>query len=201
MGFASAADGGFSHADARLFMIRSKLAQTDNPIVFVGDSLTEAATLPSSICGHDVVNAGIGGAASNSYLSLARQLFDGKKFPVVVLAIGTNDSQKSSRPPPAMRASYFALVEYLASRAGKMIIVGIPPMEMKKLAKDYFDVDYSDRNNEIVKAIAADKKLRFVDLRSSMTGENLTIDGVHLTPAGYMLWNGAIAKQIGQLCS
>jgi hypothetical protein len=40
-----------------------KLAQAgDNAIVFIGDSITESALLPETICGHQVVNAGLGGA-------------------------------------------------------------------------------------------------------------------------------------------
>ena len=54
--------------DVRAFMIRSQLARARNPVVIIGDSITEAALLPSSICGHDVVNAGVGCMTVGSYL-------------------------------------------------------------------------------------------------------------------------------------
>ena len=65
--------------EVRSFMIRSQLAQAMSPIVIIGDSITEAALLPSSVCGHDVVNAGIGGMTVGSYLPLAKQLLAGRR--------------------------------------------------------------------------------------------------------------------------
>jgi len=53
--------------EVRSFIIRSQLAQAKSPVVIIGDSITEAALLPSSICGHDIVNAGIGGMTVSSY--------------------------------------------------------------------------------------------------------------------------------------
>ncbi len=49
-----------THSATRQFVIRSTLARFDDAIVVLGDSIVEASTLPRSLCGHPIVNAGIG---------------------------------------------------------------------------------------------------------------------------------------------
>jgi hypothetical protein len=46
------------HQDVRAYMIKAALADLDQPIVVLGDSITEMARLPETINGHPVVNAG-----------------------------------------------------------------------------------------------------------------------------------------------
>jgi hypothetical protein len=57
-----------THRATRQFVVRSTLARFDDAIVVLGDSIVEASTLPRSLCGHPVVNAGIGGASTASHL-------------------------------------------------------------------------------------------------------------------------------------
>jgi len=96
VGIRSAADLESRRLEVRSFMIRSQLAQAKSPIVIIGDSITEAALLPSSICSHDIVNAGIGGMTVGSYLPLAEQLLTGRRVQSIIIALGTNDSEISS---------------------------------------------------------------------------------------------------------
>lgn len=64
------------HGEARLFVIRSQLAQAGpNPIVFSGDSIVEATLLPAEICGHRVINAGRPAAHQHSRGSSASPEF------------------------------------------------------------------------------------------------------------------------------
>src|SRR3954451_12615018 len=57
-----------THASTRRFVIQTTLARADDPVVILGDSIVEASTLPRSVCGHVIVNAGIGGASTASGL-------------------------------------------------------------------------------------------------------------------------------------
>jgi hypothetical protein len=79
------------HSDVREFIIAAQLARAESPIVFLGDSITEAAMLPNAICNHPVINAGIGGAGIDQLLKVAPTLFKGRSPALVVLAVGTND--------------------------------------------------------------------------------------------------------------
>jgi lysophospholipase L1-like esterase len=103
--------------EVRSFMIRSQLAQAISPIVIIGDSITEAALLPSSVCGHDVVNAGIGGMTVGSYLPLAKQLLAGRRVQSILIALGTNDSGVLSTAH--IEQDYASLIDELAKHTTK----------------------------------------------------------------------------------
>jgi hypothetical protein len=82
-------------------MIRSQLAQAECSIIVIGDSITEAALFPSSLCGHTIINAGVGGMSVPSYFAIAKQLLPDEPAALIVIALGTNDSAKTiSKPPP-----------------------------------------------------------------------------------------------------
>lgn len=186
------ADGGNRRLDVRLFMIRSQIAQAKNPIILIGDSITEAAQLPSSVCGHDIINAGIGGMTAQSYLPLAPQLLP-DHAELIVVALGTNNSTKMM----SGSADFTRLLDLLAKRAAKIVIAGIPPFDMSgALARSYFNEDLGSRNDARIRQIAEARRLAFVDLRSAMAGENLTVDGIHLNAAGYRLWRDAVLSHI-----
>ena len=57
-----------SHRHARLAILYYTFSRLDAPIVILGDSITEASTLPRSLCDHPIVNAGFNGASTTSDL-------------------------------------------------------------------------------------------------------------------------------------
>src|SRR5512136_3036873 len=57
-----------SHRSVRRLMLHFTTERVDDPIIVLGDSITEASTLPRSLCGHPVVNAGLSGASTGSDL-------------------------------------------------------------------------------------------------------------------------------------
>jgi lysophospholipase L1-like esterase len=190
-------DLGHKHDDIRQFVVRSTIAQTPDAILFVGDSITEAAFLPASICGHPVINAGLGGADAGSYLSFAKLTFPADlKSPLIIVALGTNDSTSTgAKWGGSLGGSYNTLADFLQTHAEKLLLVGIPPLEMSgALAKAYFDSDFSKKNDAVIRSIAWRRSVGFVDLQTAMAGENLTMDGVHPNPAGYRQWVSAIVN-------
>jgi hypothetical protein len=80
-------------------MIRSQLAQAESSIIVIGDSITEAALFPSSLCGHTIINAGVGGMSVPSYFAIAKQLLPDEPAALIVIALGTNDSAKTISKP------------------------------------------------------------------------------------------------------
>ena len=136
--------------------------------------------MPSSVCGHDVVNAGIGDMTVGSYLPLAKQLLAGRRVQSVVIALGTNDFGIASSAH--IEKDYANLIDELAKHATNILLAGLPPFERSgKLAGRYFDQASADRNNAAIRSLAAARNLPFVDLRSAMHGDGLTVDGIHLT--------------------
>jgi hypothetical protein len=95
------------HAEVRLAVIRSAMAQKDRPLVIFGDSLAEMAQFPSELCGKPVVNAGVGGARLEGLATLASEI--GRASLVIVLA-GTNDAGSAT-----FEADYSRLLSKLPS--------------------------------------------------------------------------------------
>ena len=64
------------HRRVRQLILYYTLSRVDDPIIVLGDSIVEASTLPTSICGHPIINAGLNGASTASDLGgwLARAL-------------------------------------------------------------------------------------------------------------------------------
>jgi len=179
----------------RSFIIRSQLAQAKSPVVIIGDSITEAALLPSSICGHDIVNAGIGGMTVGSYLPLAKQLLARRRVQSIIIALGTNDSGTLSTAH--IEEDYAKLVDELNKHATNILLAGLPPVEMSgELAGRYFDQAAADRNNAAIRSLSAARNLPFIDLRNAMHGDSLTVDGIHLTAAAYRQWREAVQRNI-----
>ena len=181
--------------EVRSFMIRSQLAQAKSPIVIIGDSITEAALLPSSVCGNDVVNAGIGGMTVGSYLPWAKQMLAGRRVRSIIIALGTNDSGTLSTA--RIEEDYAKLVDELAAHTPNILVAGLPPLEMGgELAGRYFDQHSADRNNAAIRSLATARNLPFIDLRNALHGDSLTVDGIHLTAAAYRQWREAVRRNI-----
>ena len=59
---------GAEHRYTRQLILHYTFSRLDDSIIVLGDSLVEAATLPTSACGHPFVNAGLNGASMGSDL-------------------------------------------------------------------------------------------------------------------------------------
>ncbi|MGY3535424.1 SGNH/GDSL hydrolase family protein [Bradyrhizobium sp. USDA 4452] len=178
------------HLEARLFVIRSQLAQAGPaPVVFGGDSITEAALLPAEVCGHRVVNAGIGGATAYQYALAVRRLdFKAAAF---VLAIGTNDAEPGNVAEFPDR--YRFLSKAVTARSGAVLYAGIPPIEAGTIAEQ-FDPKSSDEINQAIRDYAG---RQFIDTRTPLAKlSQKTIDGVHLSPPAQAIWLETILPRL-----
>ena len=55
-----------NHRTTRQFVLRLTLERVVDPIIILGDSIVEASTPPRSLCGHAIINAGVGGTSTGS---------------------------------------------------------------------------------------------------------------------------------------
>jgi lysophospholipase L1-like esterase len=182
--------------ELRTFMIKSQIAQAKNPVIVMGDSITEAALLPSSICGHDVVNAGVGGMTVESFAPIAREVLPARAD-AIILALGINDSFKGGA-----LVNYGVLFDAVRDHADMIIVAGLAPLApLGPLAKSYFDSNLAEQNDTMIAQFAANRSLPFIDLHHEMQGDDLTVDGVHLNGGGYLQWTGAVVAKIrGTIC-
>src|SRR5450755_1751050 len=118
-----------THAISRQFVVESTLARFDDTIVVLGDSIVEASTLPRSLCGYAIVNAGIGGASTASKLgSMLSEALGNKRAALVVVSLGTNDAAIANSVE-RFRSNYRALLTELTRLTPRSAIAAIPPPE------------------------------------------------------------------------
>jgi hypothetical protein len=179
-----------AHRATRQFVIRSTLARFDSPIIVLGDSIVEASTLPRSLCGHAIVNAGIGGASTASNLgSILSESLGDKQAALVVVALGTNDAA-IPHSLERYRSNYRALLTELAALTPRSAIAAIPPPEVGLEEAKKVSVAAIDSYNAILPELAEETRAAFIPLPAMP--ERHTLDGIHLNAAGYEVWDKAI---------
>jgi hypothetical protein len=179
-----------THRATRQFVIRLTLARFDDAVVVLGDSIVEASTLPRSLCGHPIVNAGIGGAATASHLdALLAEALGGKQAALVVVALGTNDA---ANPDSVAQYSsnYRALLGNLAALTPRIAVVAIPPPEAGLEEAKKVSGAVIDSYNAVLPGLAEQTRASFIPLPPMP--ERHTIDGIHLNAAGYRVWDKAV---------
>ncbi|WP_426433801.1 SGNH/GDSL hydrolase family protein [Bradyrhizobium genosp. P] len=189
-----------THAQIRQWVIRQHLMRAkDSPVIVLGDSITEAAPLPPSICGHVVINAGVGGASVASTLAAFPSILGearngeqgGTQAALIVTALGTNDAYPTTSES-TFRANYAHLLEIAGQHAQHLAVAGVPSIDPKgALTVDAgLSAHVADGLNNALPAVAASAHASFIDMRGE---EMSTNDGVHLSPAGYERWASVMA--------
>jgi hypothetical protein len=178
------------HRAIRQFVIGSTLARLDDAIVILGDSIVEASTLPRSLCGHPIVNAGIGGAATTSGLgALLTEALDGRRAALVVVSLGANDAAIPDSVEQ-YRSNYRALLTELSALAPRRAIAAVPPPEPGLEEARKVSVSLIDNYNAMLPDLAREAGVTFIPLPDMP--ERHTLDGIHLNAAGYEVWDKAI---------
>jgi hypothetical protein len=182
-----------THGPTRQFVIRSTLARVENAVVVLGDSIVEMSTLPRSLCGLPIVNAGIGGASTESNLgSILKESLGNKRAALIVVSLGTNDAAIPNSVE-RFRSNYRALLTELAALTPRTAVVQIPSPEvgLEEARKLRLTID---SYNEILPGLAEEAGATFIPLPAMP--ERHTLDGVHLNAAGYEIWDRAILRGI-----
>ena len=191
-----------SHRRSRQTILYYTLSRIDNPIIVLGDSIVEASTLPRELCGHAIVNAGLDGTSTTSELGdWLLDALDGKTAAAIVIALGINDALGAARDLPQFEANYGSLVATLSKATAHVIMLGIPPLDASSRLPVLTRTKATpliDSYNAALPALAVRSGTTFAALPPLPTPH--TIDGVHLSAAGYELWNEAILKGASVSC-
>jgi len=190
-----------SHRQARQLVLHYTLSRVDDPIILLGDSITEASTLPREFCGHRIVNAGLNGASTASGLGpWLIDALDGRRAAAIVVSLGTNDALKA-RSTQDFEVSYIELLGQLAKATDHLAILAIPGIDVRGRVTAEMQAAAEariDGFNAALPGLAAKGGASFIALPElPMTH---TIDGVHLDATGYSAWEEAILKGVSTLC-
>ena len=190
-----------SHRRTRQVILHYTVSRLDNPIVIVGDSIVEASTLPRELCGHAIVNAGLDGASTASDLGTwLLDVLDGKPVAAIVLSLGTNDAL-DARSRPQFEANYRALLAQLSKATARVIVLEIPSIDVLRRVTSEMQTNVMGRINDYNSALpelSAESGATFAALPPMPTPH--TIDGVHLSAAGYQIWDQAVLEGASALC-
>jgi lysophospholipase L1-like esterase len=183
-----------THGPSRQFVIRSTLARVENAVVVLGDSIVEASTLPRSLCGHPIVNAGIGGASTASNLgSILTESLGNRRAALIVVSLGSNDAAVPNSVE-RYRSNYRALLTELAALAPRTAVVAVPPPEVGLEEAKKVSLATIDSYNAMLPKLAEEARAIFIPLPAMP--ERHTLDGIHLNAAGYEIWDKAILHGI-----
>jgi lysophospholipase L1-like esterase len=183
-----------THGPTRALIIGSTLARFDDAIVILGDSIVEASTLPRALCGHAVINAGIGGTSTSSGLgAMLKSSLAGKRAALVVVSLGTNDAA-IPRSVEQYGSNYRALLGELKALTPQIAVAAIPPPEAGLQEAKKVSGTVIDSYNAALPALAKEAGAAFIALPAMP--EHHTIDGIHLNAAGYQVWDKAMLSGI-----
>lgn len=191
-----------AHRHTRQVILHYTFSRVERPIIVLGDSITEASTLPRSLCDHAVVNAGLDGASTASDLGTwLRETLHGRPAAAILIALGTNDALQG-REQKEFEANYAILLAQLKDATDHLAVLGIPSVEVRGRMPPEYQAETMkriDAFNAMLPALADKGGAAFVALPPMPAPH--TIDGVHLDAAGYAVWDAAVLKGVSGACS
>jgi len=174
-------------------------------IIFLGDSITEWGNWKTLLPEFDIENYGIHGNKTHQVIDRVDELFE-KKADQLFLLIGINDLG-DNRLVVDIENDYRKLVELLLNNkvASQISLVSVLPIIESSWQKPELTLENIDILNNLIKVIAKDNKISFIDINSSFANENgelkeeLTTDGLHLSDEGYLKYAELIITRLFKL--
>jgi len=169
-----------------------------NAIVFIGASSIVRWNLPESFpeLGSRAINRGFGGSLAADSTRYAERIVIPYNPRIVVFYAGDNDVEANHTPEQI--ASDFVAFEqkvHAALPATQIIFISIKP----SIRRWPWIEQIKGANALVREYCATHAHLTFVDIVPQMIGpdgtpikELLVPDGLHMTPAGYTIWNDAL---------
>ena len=165
----------------------SKPAES-SPLLFLGDSITAAGPWVGAFPGRAVVNAGIPGNTSRDLLERLDAL-PTLHQPTVVLMAGINDILRGEEPAPVAARLLQVRRALLVRGAARVVVVATLPCDSVRWGPRCL-VPVQELNRRIRLGVPLADWLDLTPAVRDSAGLRpaLTVDGLHLSPAGYRLW-------------
>ena len=178
--------------------------QNANPIVLMGDSITEFWKVNDAdfFTSNNLINRGISGQTTPQMLLRFRQdVIDLKPSKVVILA-GINDIAENTGPISleTVFGNIVSMIELAKINKIKVALCSALPSNKFNWNPKIEPADKVLELNEMIKTYALKNKISFVDYYSSMVDENKGLDikygedGVHPNLNGYKLMESLLLK-------
>lgn len=173
------------------------LPKKRNPIVFLGNSITEVGEWSELFEAKNIVNRGISGDVTYGVLHRLPSILE-QKPKKIFLAIGVNDIKRGASIEEVSR-NYERIIKIITetSPQTKLYVQSILPVNEGMLAAIYAKITNERINkvNTLLQQLTIKYNCVYVDLHKSnlksTIGElkaEFSTDGLHLQPIAYMIW-------------
>ena len=166
-------------------------------VVFLGDSLTDRGAWSEIFDAKEIANRGIAGDTTADILARAPSIAAQQPAKVLLLA-GVNDLG-AGEAIPTIAGRYGAILDTIHRASPTTVLVCQSALPVRPpLAPEGMTNERIRALNEALRAVAAERSCAFVDVFSALADASgaldatFTLDGVHLTGAGYVAWARAI---------
>lgn len=180
----------------------------DKTVVAFGDSITAWKGWVSMLYGElgtEVINAGVGGDRTVQALARIDNDVIAHNPDLVIVNFGMNDQAvdestgKNLTPIEEYETNYRTIIEKIRDTGSDIILVAVHDVCDSKYGggapaynkTDANGVGYVDRYNEVVKKLADEYNLGFLDINSLAADQldSIILDGIHLNDAGQVKYS------------
>lgn len=198
---------GFAQTYSEHYYKRKTLFETEqdtqNEIIFLGNSITEGGDWKALFPDKNVVNRGISGDVTDGILFRLDEVTSSKPSKVFLL-IGTNDMARGKSVDDVLTNTEKIILQIKAQSSDTKIylqsILPINPTVGEKFEGHKKNHQNIIEANKRLKILAKRHKIKFINLHRAMSTDEkylkpeYTFDGLHLTTEGYVKWQQLIKK-------
>lgn len=190
-----------SHYTLRLDFFR-KMPNQKKEIVFLGNSITEGGRWQELIHKKHVINRGISGDVTYGILARIDEVLASKPAKIFLLC-GVNDMKRGT-PNTVILANFKRIIKEVRVQSPRteLFIQSLLPVNEEMLPSSYVNVrntKINDLNNNL-KMLCGQEGVTYLDLHPAFADQQgslrkeLSIDGLHLRQASYILWANYLKK-------
>lgn len=185
------------------FKILDLSSQSQNRIVFLGDSLTEQGEWQELLNNNTIKNRGIGGDTTDDILARIDPIIQSKPEKIFLM-VGVNDLWLLRISKEEIIDNYKKILQNFKQNTPqtKIYIQSLLPI----INSEYFNSKIGNENilwlNEELKKLAQEFNYEYIDLYPHFINEkqelnhSYTEDGIHLNGKGYLLWRDLVKNYI-----
>lgn len=185
------------YVDSIKINIYSALPQSENDIIFLGDSKTEAFPVCEIFMNKNVKNRGLAGNTSKEILKRIDFIAQGKPNKIII-EFGVNDLINNAKAADIFKN--FQLIYYKIKYVSPHTIIIV--QSTLPTSKEYKDLNASiNVYNKLLKKFCVKYSITFVDsnnifMKDGQMNSEYTFDGIHLNGLGYAQLGSFLKKYI-----
>jgi len=179
-----------------------RMPDQKNEIVFLGNSITEGGKWQELIPLKHVINRGISGDVTYGVIARMDEVLSSKPSKIFLL-IGINDMKRGT-PQEVILNNYLKIIGMVKEKSPgtKLYVQSILPVNKLMLPASYGKLTNAAilEINVRLKSICKNEQLTYINLHEVFAGtdgelkKELSIDGLHLKSAAYILWADYLKK-------